>query len=103
MYIYNITTNVDESILDQWIEWMQNTHIPTVLKTGKFTEAKMCRVMVSEEMGGLTYSIQFTANSLEDIESFSKNEGIQIENEAFIKFGEKQLSFRTNLELISTH
>lgn len=103
MYIYNVTTNVDESILDQWLDWMQNTHIPSVLKTGKFTEAKMCRVLVNEEMGGFTYSIQFTAVSLGDIKSYNQNEGISIENEAFIKFGEKQLSFRTNLELISTH
>ncbi len=103
MYIYNVTTNVDESIQNEWMEWMQNTHIPSVLKTGKFTEAKICRVMINEEMGGTTFSVQFTAESIDAINSFTKNEGIQIENEAFIKFGEKQLSFRTNLELISTH
>lgn len=103
MYIYNVTTNVDESIKDQWLDWIHNTHIPAVLKTGKFSEAKLCRVMVKEEMGGITYSIQFTAASLEDINSFSQNEGLSIENEAFIKFGEKQLSFRTKLELISSH
>ncbi|NVJ63364.1 MAG: DUF4286 family protein [Flavobacteriaceae bacterium] len=103
MYIYNVTTNVDESIQEEWMEWMQNTHIPSVLNTGKFTEAKICRVMINEEMGGTTFSVQYTAESLEAINSFTKNEGIRIENEAFIKFGEKQLSFRTNLELISTH
>ncbi len=103
MYIYNVTTNVDESIQNEWMEWMQNTHIPSVLNTGKFTGAKICRVMINEEMGGATFSVQFTAESIDAINSFTKNEGIQIENEAFIKFGEKQLSFRTNLELISTH
>jgi hypothetical protein len=103
MYIYSVTTNVDESIVDQWLEWMKNTHIPSILTTGKFSEAKMCRVLVEEEMGGVTYSVQYTAACLNDITSYQKNEGIAIENEAFIKFADKQLSFRTNLELISTH
>ena len=60
MYIYNVTTNIDEAAHDQWLEWMNKTHIPEVLATGKFLNAKMCRVLIEEEMGGRTYSVQFT-------------------------------------------
>ena len=54
MIIYNVTVNVDESIHHDWLKWMQNKHINDVLATGLFTNAKMVRVVVEEEMGGTT-------------------------------------------------
>jgi hypothetical protein len=36
--------------------WMQHKHIPEVLATGKFTTARLVRVLIEEEMGGVTYS-----------------------------------------------
>jgi hypothetical protein len=56
MIIYNLTINVDESIYDEWLIWIKE-HIPKVLPTGKFTEAKLTKVLVEEEMGGTTYSV----------------------------------------------
>ena len=52
MYIYNVTTNVDASIHQEWLKWMKEEHIPNMLSLGKFTNAKMSQVMVEEEMGG---------------------------------------------------
>ena len=60
MYIYNVTTNIDETVHEQWVSWMQEVHIPEMLATGKFNSAKMCRVLIEEEMGGFTYSVQYT-------------------------------------------
>ena len=60
MIIYNVTINVDESIHDEWISWMQEVHIPEVLATGKFMKALMSRVLVKEDLGGVTYSVQYT-------------------------------------------
>jgi hypothetical protein len=57
MIIYNVTTNIHES--DQWMIWMQHKHIPEVLATGKFTAARLVRVLIEEEMGGVTYSTQY--------------------------------------------
>ena len=58
MIIYNVTINIDESVHDKWLKWMRETHIPEVLETGKFLKAKMAKVLVEEEMGGITYYIQ---------------------------------------------
>ena len=56
MYIYNITINIEKSIEEDWLRWMQEKHIPEMLNTGKFFEAKMCQVMVEEDQG-VTYSV----------------------------------------------
>ena len=100
--IYNVTSNIDESIHDQWLSWIKE-HIPQVLATGKFTEAKLTRVLVEEEMGGLTYSVQFKAKSREALESYYKNDAPRLRQDGISKFADKSLSFRTELEIIDEY
>ena len=99
MYIYNVTINIDESVHLEWLTWME-THIPEVLNTGKFTAAKLTEVLVEEEMGGRTYSVQYSANTKEDIENYYKYDAERLRNEGLKKFSDKMLSFRTELKLI---
>ena len=37
--IYNVTVSVDEDAHHEWLEWMQEVHIPDVMKTGSFVES----------------------------------------------------------------
>lgn len=69
MYIYNVTINIDESIHEEWLSWMKS-HIPEVLATGKFIEAKLTRVLVEEETGGVIYSVQYKAKSRKDLDDY---------------------------------
>ncbi|SDW21807.1 protein of unknown function [Lutibacter oricola] len=101
MYIYNVTTNVDESIHQQWLNWMKTKHIPDMLATEKFTKAKMCKVLINEEMGGVTYSVQYTTDNEDMLESYYTENAPKLRNEAKQLFGEKILSFRTELQVIS--
>ena len=100
MYIYNVTTNVDGSIHQEWLKWMKEKHIPTMLSLGKFTNAKMIQVMVEEEMGGKTYSIQYSANTRENLDDYYKEDADRLRSESLKKFGDKMLAFRTELKLI---
>jgi hypothetical protein len=99
MYIYNVTINIDETVHLEWLTWME-THIPEVLNTGRFTAAKLTEVLVEEEMGGRTYSVQYSANTKEDIENYYKYDAERLRNEGLKKFSDKMLSFRTELKLI---
>lgn len=103
MIIYNVTTNIHESVHDQWMIWMQHKHIPEMLATGKFSSAKMARVLIEEEMGGTTYSIQYTTDSKETLQNYYLEDASALHDEAVKLFGDKMLSFRTELELISEH
>ena len=69
MYIYNVTINIDETVHDEWLNWI-HIHIEDVLATGKFVSAKLTQVLVEEEMGGATYSVQYTTNSREDLDEY---------------------------------
>ena len=62
MFIYNVTINIDDEVKDEWLTWMES-HILDVLNTGKFVAAKLTEVLIEEEMGGTTYSVQYSAKT----------------------------------------
>jgi len=100
MYIYNVTVNVDESIHDEWLIWIQQ-HISEVLKTGRFTKAKLTLVLVEEEMGGATYSVQYTSKTRKDLDDYYQFDADKLRNDSLKKFADKTLVFRTELKVIN--
>ncbi len=101
MYIYNVTVNVDLTVHDQWLAWIKN-HIPEVLGTGRFTEAKLTKVLVEEEEG-VTYSIQYTAKTREDLDLYYKNDADRLRKAGQELFADKCLAFRTELEILDQY
>ena len=99
MIIYNVTVNVDKSIHDEWLLWIK-AHIRDVLNTGKFKDAKLARVLVKEELGDITYAVQFRASSRDCLDAYYKEDAERLRNVSLKKFGDKTLSFRTELEII---
>ena len=102
MIIYNVTVNIDESIHDEWLDWIKN-HIPEVLATGRFTEAKLTKVLVEEEKGGITYAIQYRAKSREELDSYYKYDAEKLQKDGLARFADKSLAFRTELEIIDEY
>ncbi|NDI98689.1 DUF4286 family protein [Flavobacterium sp. LaA7.5] len=100
MIIYNVTINIDDTVREQWLTWMTEKHIPEMLKTGKFTKAKMVKVLIVEEMGGTTYSVQYFTESKEMLERYYKEDAPKMREEGLQLFGDKMLAFRTELELL---
>ena len=82
---------------------MQHKHIPEMLATGKFSSAKMVRVIIEEEMGGTTYSVQYTTDCRETLQKYYQEDAPALREEGIKLFEDKMLSFRTELEVISEH
>lgn len=101
MYIYNVTINIDEAEHGNWLQWMTDNHIPDMLATGKFLEAKMSRIMVEEEMGGITYSIQYTTSDKETLERYLREDADRLRKDGMDRFAGKFVAFRTELEVVS--
>ena len=100
MYIYNVTTNIQEDVHEEWLEWMKSEHIPEMLDTGKFTKALMTRVIVKEEMGGITYSVQYTAENKEMLQKYYSEDAPRLRSRSG-KFEGKFVTFRTELEIVT--
>lgn len=101
MIIYNVTTNIDDAVHDQWLQWMQQKHIPEILATGKFSSARLVKVLIVEEMGGTTYSVQYLTDSKATLELYYQENAPLFRQEAVTLFGDKMIAFRTELQLIA--
>ncbi|SHJ56569.1 protein of unknown function [Arenibacter nanhaiticus] len=101
MYIYNVTTNIEEAIHEDWLSWMKKSHIPEMLATGKFSKALMTRVLIEEDMGGVTYSVQYTTDSKETLQRYIDEDADLLRRKCEELFAGKFVSFRTELEIVS--
>jgi hypothetical protein len=99
MHIYNVTINIDDSVHDEWKNWMQSIHIPEVLSTGLFLESRFARVLIDEE-SGTTYSIQYLFNELADYQLYEQLYAEDLRNKTEKLFGGQFVAFRTMLDII---
>ena len=102
MIIYNVTANIDNSIHDEWLKWIKE-HIPQVLATGKFEKATFSKVLVEEEMGGHTYSVQYRSYSREALDAYYEEDAEKLRTDGLKLFADKMLTFRTELQIVDEY
>ena len=100
MYLYNVTVNIDESVQEEWLKWMKEVHIPEMLATGKFKKAMISKVMINEEMGGITYAVQYTAESKEILDKYYLEDADRLRADVQKLFAGKFVVFRTELDIV---
>ncbi|MBZ0204801.1 MAG: DUF4286 family protein [Flavobacteriales bacterium] len=99
MILYNVTVNVDLDVHEMWLVWMRNTHLPEVMATGHFLDARICRIL-SEGDSGVTYAVQYTCASMAEYERYRNEHAERLRAESEKYYGGKALAFRTLLEVI---
>ena len=99
MILYNVTINIDSVVEQEWLEWMKAEHVPNVLGTGMFTECKIYRILADDPQG-ISYSFQYFAKSMDDIETYQKNYAAAMQKETLDKYGKHFVAFRTLLESV---
>jgi Domain of unknown function (DUF4286) len=101
MYIYNVTVKLDPSIKDRWIEWMQQTHIPEVLATGKFTDARLSELIepIADD-DSYTFVAQYFADSKANYNAYIELHAPVLREKGFAEFGNQFIAFRSLLRLV---
>lgn len=100
MIIYNVTVNIDADVHDEWKQWMLEKHIPDVLSTGLFIDSRMSRLLIEEEGGGITYSIQYTLESMDKMSEYEQKHAPRLRDEHTQKYDGKFGAFRTMMEVV---
>jgi len=100
MLLYNVTVKIDHDIEQDWLDWMQSVHIPRVMATGLFYNHFIFKLLNEAEHDGITYSIQYYANSIDDVEQYLENYAPAYIDEHMHKFRHKHVAFRTLLESV---
>lgn len=100
MIIYNVTIKVEFEIVENWVKWMKEEHIPDLLSTGLFTDTRLCRLLEQEEADGATFVAQYYCNSMTEYNKYIDDYSIVMREKTFKAFGGKFVSFRTIMEVV---
>ena len=95
MIIYNVTVKVDPSIAEDWLRWMKEEHIPDLMNTGLFCDSRVCRLLEQDESEGITYSAQYSCDSMEDYQDYIREHAPAMREKGLKKFGNKFIAFRS--------
>lgn len=98
MILYNVTVKVNHESAAEWLRWMREEHIPDLMETGLFIEAKVFRLLETDESDGLTYAAQYFCNSMEDYQVYIERHAAAMRAKGLEKFGDKFIAFRTVME-----
>ncbi len=93
---------MEAGVEEEWLEWIRE-HIAQVLGTGLFMDARLTRVLVQENDGSSTFSIQYKARDREALDIYYDRYAPALRQQSMDKFGERVLAFRTELELIDEY
>ena len=98
MLLYNVTVGVDRDAEEEWLRYMREKHIKDVLNTGLFVESKMYKVLHEEEDSTISYSIQYFARSIEEINRYLQDYAPALVEEHRRKFQNRHVTFMTLLD-----
>ncbi len=98
MIIYSVTVSIDTEIAADWINWMEQIHIPEVIATGCFQQYDIHQLIFPEpEAGTLTFNIQYTCKNLDELEKYQKEYAPKLQQEHSNRYQGRFAAVRTIL------
>lgn len=100
MLLYNVTSIIEDSSADSWLQWMLNIHIPKVMATEMFVSYRLLKVLDSPNEG-VTYCAQYVVENLENYNNYASKFASELIAEAGKKFENQMVSFQTLMEYVA--
>lgn len=100
MILYNITYMVSHPIHEEWLVWMKTIHIPEIMSSGLFERNQLLKLLEVDEQEGVTYAVQFYADSLQQYNTYITNHAPALRLKANQKWGDQVLGYRTIMEIV---
>jgi hypothetical protein len=98
MILYNVTVSVEESIHEEWLQWMKNVHIPEVLSTGLFNGHRVLNLLGDYNTGGVTYCVQYFLDNMDKYKEYEQNHAPSLQASHLARYSDRAVSFRTLLQ-----
>ena len=98
MIVYNVTTKVDWSVANNWVQWMKETHIPGILATGCFSNFAFYRLLQVDDEDGQTFTVQYFADDENAYNDYINQHAAYFRQEVLNRYGNKLIAFRSLME-----
>lgn len=102
MLIYSVTIMIEKDIEADWLRWMQEVHVPDVMRTGYFSESYLHQLLEPEpEPGTSTYNVQYTCIHENAYQQYLETDSPRLRKDIADRYGNRFVAFRTLLRRFS--
>ncbi len=101
MFIYNVTIQVEKSIHDAWLLWLQSIHIPEVMATNCFTKYQLVQILETNDTENLTYAVQYYTDSKAKYNRYIEIFAPTLREAGIKAWGNKFIAFRTLMQVVN--
>lgn len=98
LFLYNVTIKVSNSIAVEWLQWLQQIHMPAIMATGCFVHSRIFRLLEIDDNEGPTYAVQYFANSKSNYNRYISLHAEQFRQESYDEWGDQFIAFRTLMQ-----
>jgi hypothetical protein len=98
--IYNVTVKVEKTIATEWLQWLKQEHVPEVIGTGCFQDARIVQLIETDDSEGPTYAIQYSAASRSDYDRYISEFASEMRKKTFEKWGNQFVAFRSVMKVV---
>lgn len=99
MLIYNVTIQLNQEIVSDWLDWMEQTHIPEVMQTGHFSEYQLLRLM-DDKPEVSTFAVQYLCQGMDQLSLYQANHAPALQAAHRERYEGQFVAFRTLLEKV---
>lgn len=100
MVILNTTYSVEAQEQENWLHWLRTEYYDFLDSTGMVCSKLLTRVLVGQDGGSFSYSLQLTMEGASVYQEFEQKYLPQCEAKLINKFGTKVVSFSTLLKVL---
>jgi len=97
MIVYNVTVKVDNTILKDWLIWIEK-HMPEVVNTGCFVSSSFFELLDPKTDVNRTFVIQYFAENMKEYEKYVSDFAPKLREDGMQKFGDNFVAFRSILQ-----
>ncbi|WP_025143975.1 DUF4286 family protein [Pedobacter jeongneungensis] len=99
MFLYNVTLILEDAAAEEWLQWMQDVHIPEVMATGLFVSNRLLKVVDSPNEG-VTYCAQYVAETLEQYNKYQEEFAPALQAELNERYKNRFVAYRSLMEFV---
>jgi hypothetical protein len=100
MMVYNVTTKVSHDITEPWLQWLQQEHIPDMVRTGCFGHASVFRLLDADDEEGVTYVVQYHAEDIARYQEYITHHAGNMRKKSEEIWGDRVIAFRTIMQSV---
>ena len=99
MLLFNVTVIIEEDSAADWLQWMQESHIPQLMDRECFVSHRLLKIVDSPNEG-LSYCIQFIAEDEARHQTFLDLHEQLFIAEMYNRYPNKLVTFSTLMEFV---